>query len=77
LKSSTWQGKAIRGMIRILIVSCATILVCSKDDGKTMAQTTFNDMVIGVVLALYELSLLVSQQNHLDLALNTLDDALK
>ena len=34
-------------------------------------------IVMGAVRALCEFCLLVSQQNHLDLFLNTLDDALK
>jgi hypothetical protein len=34
-------------------------------------------MVMGAVWALCEFSLLVSQQNHSDLSLNALDDALK
>jgi hypothetical protein len=77
LNSGTWQGKEIRGMIRTLAVNCAPILVCSKDDGKTAAETASNEMVIGVVLALCEFSLLVSQQNYSDLSLKALDDALK
>jgi hypothetical protein len=77
LKSGTWQGKEIRGMIRTLAVNCAPILVCSKDDRKTSAETASDEMVMGAVLALCEFSLLVSQQNHADLSLNALDDALK
>ena len=73
LKSGTWQGKEIRGMIRTLAGNCAPILVWSKDDGKTASD----EMVMGAVRALYEFSLLLSQQNHSDLSLNALDDALK
>jgi len=76
LKSGTWQGKVIRGMIRTLAVHCAPILVCSKDDGKTAAETVSNEMVMGAVWALCEFSLLVSQRNHLDRSLKALDDAL-
>jgi len=75
-KSGTWQGKEIRGMIRTLAVNCAPILVCSKDDGKTAAETASDEMVMGAVRASCEFSLLFSQQHHVDLSLNTLDDAL-
>jgi hypothetical protein len=77
LKNGTWQGKEIRGMIRTLAVNCAPILVCSTDDGKTAAQTASDEMAMGAVRALFEFSLLVSQQNHSDLSLKALDDALK
>jgi hypothetical protein len=77
LNSGTWQGKEIRGMIRTLAVNCAPFLVYSKDDGKTAAETASNEMVMGVVRALCEFSLLVSQPNHSDLSLKALDDALK
>jgi len=39
MKSSSWQGKAVWGMIRTLAVNCAPILDWSKDDGKTPVQT--------------------------------------
>jgi hypothetical protein len=77
LKSGTGQGKEIRGMIRTLAVHCASILICSKDDGKTAVETASVEMVLGAVWALCEISLLVSQQNHSDLSLKALDDALK
>jgi len=77
LISDTWQGKEIRGMIRTLAVNCVPILVCSKDDGKAAAETASDEMVMGAVWALCEFSLLVSQQNHLDLSLKALNDALK
>jgi len=64
-------------MIRTLAVNCAPILVCSKDDGKTAVETASNEMVMGAVRALCEFSLLLSQQNHSDLSLTALDDALK
>jgi len=64
-------------MIRTLAVNCTPILVCSKDDGKTAAETASDEMVMGAARALCEFSLLVSQQNHSDLSLNALDIALK
>jgi len=77
MTSSSWQGKAIRGMIRTLSVNCAPILNCSKDDGKTASETASDEMVMGAVQASCESSLLVSKQNHSDLSLTALDDALK
>jgi len=77
MKSSSCQGKEIRGMIRTLAVNCTPILDCSRDDGKTPAETASDEMVMGAVRALCEFSLLVSQQNHSDLSLTALDDALK
>jgi hypothetical protein len=64
-------------MIRTLAVNCAPILLCTKDDGKTAADTACDEMVMGAVWALCEFSLLVSQQYHSDLSLKALDDALK
>jgi hypothetical protein len=64
-------------MIRTLAVNCAPILVCFKDDGKTVADTASDEMVMGAVQAVCESSLLVSQQNYSNLCLNALDDALK
>jgi len=77
VKSGTWQGEEIRGMIRTLAVNCAPILDCSKDDKKTVVENASNEMVMGAVRALFEFSLLVSQQNHSDLSLEVLYDALK
>jgi len=77
LKSGTWQGKEICGMIRTLVVNCATILVCSKNDGKSVAKTASDEMVMGAVQVLCEFSLLDGQQNHSDLFLKALDDALE
>jgi len=76
MKSSAWQGKQIRGMIRSLAVNCGPILDCCKDDGKTPAETASDEMVMRAVRALCEFSLLVSQRNHSDLSLTALDDAL-
>ena len=64
-------------MIRTLAVSWAPILVCFKDDGKTVAETASDEMVMAAVRASCEFSSLVSQQNHSDLSLIALDDALK
>jgi len=47
------------------------------DDGKTPPETACDEMVMGAVWALCEFSLLVSQQNHSNLSLTALDDALK
>jgi len=46
LKSGSWQGKEIRGMIRTLAVNSAPILDCSKDDGKTAAENASDEMVM-------------------------------
>ena len=64
-------------MIRTLAVNCAPIPHCSKDDWETMTETASEEMVMGAVQTLCELSELVSQQNHSDLFLTVLDDALK
>jgi hypothetical protein len=64
-------------MNRKLAVNCTPILICSMDNVKPPAETSFYEMVIGVVRTLCELSLLVYQLNHSDLSLNALDDALK
>ena len=77
LKSGTWQGKEIRGIIRTLAVNCAPILVCSKDDRKTAAETASDEMVMGAAQASCEFSLLVGQQDQSDLSFKALDDALK
>jgi len=75
MKSGSWQGKKIWGMIRTLAVNCAAIVDCSQGAGKTAAETASDEMVMGAARALCELSLLVSQQNHSDLSLAGLDDA--
>jgi len=62
-------------MIRTPSVNCAPILDCSKDDGKTAEGTASDAMVMGALGALCEFSLHVSQQNHPDLSLTALDDA--
>jgi hypothetical protein len=77
MKSGSWQGKEIGGIIRTLAVNCAPILYYSKDDGKTPAETASDEMALGAVHTLCESPLLVSQQNHSDLSLTALDNALK
>ena len=77
IKSGSWQGKDIWGMIRTLAVNCAPILDCSQDGGKTVAEIASDEMVMGEVRVLCEFSLLVSQQNHSNLSLTALQDALK
>jgi hypothetical protein len=77
LKSGTWQGKEICGIIRTLAVDCAPMLVSSSDNGETAAETASDEMVMGAVRAFCEFSLLVSRQNHSDLSLKALDDTLK
>jgi len=64
-------------MNETLVVYCTPILDCPKDDGNTAAETTSDKMVVGAVRALGESSLLVSKQNHSNLFLTALDDALK
>jgi len=64
-------------MIRTLAQNCAPVLVSSKDVRKTAAETASDEMVMGAAWALCEFSLLVSQQNHSDLSLKALDNALK
>jgi hypothetical protein len=51
LKSVTWQGKGICGLITTLAVNCAPFLVCSTDDGKTAAESASSAMGIGAVRA--------------------------
>jgi hypothetical protein len=77
MKSGSRPGKEIRGMIRTLVGNRVPILDCSKNDGKTPVEKASDEMVIGAVQALCEFSLLVSQQNHSNLSLTALDDALK
>jgi hypothetical protein len=36
-------------MIRKLAVNCTSILFCTKEDGKTAAETASDEMVMGVV----------------------------
>jgi len=42
-----------------------------------VAETAYDEMAMGVVRVLCEFSLFISQQNHSDLFLTALDDALK
>jgi len=64
-------------MIRTLAVNCGPILDCSQNAWKTAAENPSNEMLMGAVQALCEFSLLVSQQNHSELSIKPLDDALK
>jgi len=64
-------------MIRTLAVKCTPILDWSKYDRKTVADKASHEIVMGAVWALCQFSLFVSQQNHSDLSLKALDDALK
>jgi hypothetical protein len=64
-------------MIRTLVVNCTPVPACSKHDGKTVADTASDEMVMRAVWASCEISLLVSEKNHSDPSLNSLDDALK
>jgi len=75
-KTSSWLHTEIWDMIRTPAVNCAPILDCSKDDRKSPVETAYIEMMMGAVRALCEFSLLVSQQNHSDLSLTALDDAL-
>jgi len=51
IKSGSWQGKGIQGMIRTLAGNCAPILDCSEDAGKAAAETASDEMVMGAVRA--------------------------
>jgi len=77
MKSSYWQGKQIWGMIRTLDVNATPSRECSNDDGKTLADSASDQIVLGAVWALCEFSLLVSQQNHCGISLTALDNAMK
>ena len=77
MKSGSWQGNEIRGMISPWAVNCAPILDCSQDAGKTAVETACDEMVMGAVRALCEFSLLVSQQNHSELSRAALENTLK
>jgi hypothetical protein len=80
MKSGAWQRKAIQRMIRTLGVNCAPIGDCSHNAGKSAAERASDEMVMGALWVLWALcafSLIVSQQNHSDLSLAALDDAVK
>jgi hypothetical protein len=77
LKSGTWQGKEISGMIRTHTVNCAPILDFSKDYEKTVAENASDENIMVPLGALCKFSLLVSPQNHMDLSRKALDDTLK
>jgi len=50
-------------MIRTLAVKCAAILVCSKDDGKTVAETASHEIVKDVAQALHQQKTFPSVRN--------------
>jgi hypothetical protein len=77
MQSRCCQGKEIRGIVQTLAVNCAPILDCSQDGRITGAKIASDEMVMEAVQALWEFSLLVGQQNHTDLSLTALDNALK
>jgi len=77
LKSVSWEGKEIWGMIRTLAVNYTPILDYSKNNGKTVAETASDEIGMGAVQALCECSLLLSQQNNSNLFLTVLDNELK
>jgi len=62
LNSATWQGNEIPGMIRTLAVNCTPILNYPKDDGNIEAGNSSDEIVMGVLRTLYELSLLVTNK---------------
>jgi len=77
LKSRTWQCQKIRGMIGTMGVHCTQILDCSRNDSKTAVENASDEMIMGAVPGLCQFCLLVRQQNHSDLSIEELDNALK
>ena len=63
--------------MRTLAVNCAPLLLYLNVDRKSAAETPSHNIIIGAVQAVCEFSVLVSQQNHSDIFLKTLGDALK
>lgn len=53
-------------MFKTLEVSCTTIVICCKNDGKSKTDTASDNAVKGTVPVLCEFSLPVIQQNHYD-----------
>jgi hypothetical protein len=51
MKSGSWQGKEIWGMIRTLAVNCSRILDSNQDAGKTTVETASGEMELGTVWA--------------------------
>lgn len=64
-------------MITIQVVNYTPTLDCSQDAGETGTETACDEIVMGAGWALCEFSLPVSQQNHTELSLTALDEALK
>jgi hypothetical protein len=77
MKCSCRQEKEIHSMIRTQVVNCTPIVDCSQDDGKSVAETASDYIVMGEVQELYEFPLLISQRIHSDLSLAPLDNALQ
>jgi len=74
LKIVTSQGKEIGGMIRILAVNCTPMHNNFQDPGKTPAENTSYQIIMGAVRSLCQFPVLVSQYTHSDLSLKALDD---
>jgi hypothetical protein len=77
LKSGSWQGKDLWGIITILVVNCTPTLDCSQDAGKTATETASDEIVMGAEWALCEFSVPISQQNNSEQSFTALEDALK
>jgi hypothetical protein len=77
MKSGSWQGNDIRGMIRKLVVNCTPILDSTHNAVKTVAEIPSDEMVMGAGRSLCKFCLLVSAHNHSDLSLTALDDTPK
>jgi hypothetical protein len=63
-KTGIQLGKEIWGIIRTLAVNGTSILVCSMNDGKSVAQLTSDEIVMGAEWVFCGFSVLVSQQTH-------------
>jgi len=77
MKKCSLLGNKIWGMIRKLATNLAPITDFSKNYSKPVVEAAFDEMSMVAVRALCENSLLVSLQNHSDLSIISLDDALK
>jgi len=76
-QSSSQLGIDILHIVKTLAVHFATFPDCSRDDGKSVAETASDAMVLDAVQELSSFSLPVSQQTHFDLSLRVLDNARK
>jgi hypothetical protein len=77
MESRSRQGNVTSVIIRTMAVNCTLILDCSKNDRKSEVETTSDEMVLGAAWVLCEFSLLAGKQNHPNLFLTALDNALK